>query len=168
MRIGEARALDVGDIDLRQHLLTIRSGKFGKARVLALRSSTTEALRRYLHDARRSLDDGTATPVFVSSLGRRLSHPAALRAFRQACSAARIAAPPPRLHDLRHSFAVQCVIGWYADGRDVNAWLPALSTYLGHISVENTRLYLRANGLLLEQAAARFEAATTALDEVAP
>jgi integrase len=168
MRVGEALALDIGDIDLGQCLLTIRHGKFGKARVLALRPSTAVALRRYIHDARRALRDDAASPIFLSTRGRRLSYPATRHAFHQACSAARIVAPPPRLHDLRHSFAVQRVVGWYKDGRDVNAWLPALSTYLGHLSVEHTRLYLRANGLLLEQAAARFEAATTALDEVTP
>ena len=77
-----------------------------------------------------------------------------------------IADPQPRLHDFRHSFAVSRVAGWYAQGRDVNALLPALSTYLGHISVENTRLYLTANGVLLEQAAVQFADLTSALDEV--
>ncbi len=60
------------------------------------------------------------------------------------------------------------VAAWYAQGRDVNALLPALSTYMGHISVENTRRYLTANGALLEQAATRFAQQTSALDEVLP
>ena len=70
------------------------------------------------------------------------------------------------VHQFRHTFAVSHVAAWYAEGRDVNALLPTLSTYLGHISVENTRLYLTANGALLEQAAARFAHKTSALDEV--
>jgi integrase len=87
-------------------------------------------------------------------------------AIRSACLAAGIPKPWPRPHDFRHTFAVSRVAAWYAQGRDVNALLPALSTYLGHISVENTRLYLTANGDLLEQAAVRFEHQTSALDEV--
>jgi integrase len=104
----------------------------------------------------------------VSNRRRRLSYPGAAQAFRQSSHAADLE-PLPRLHDLRHTFAVQRVVGWYAAGQDVNAWLPALSTYLGHVSIENTRLYLRANGLLFEEAAARFELRTCGLDlEVAP
>ena len=71
-----------------------------------------------------------------------------------------------RARDKRHTFAVSRVAEWYAEGRDANALLPVLSTYLGHVSVENTRKYLIANGALLEQAAERFERQTSALDEV--
>jgi Phage integrase family. len=87
-------------------------------------------------------------------------------AIKKVCLAAQITKPWPRPHDFRHTFAVSRVAAWYAEGRDVNALLPVLSTYLGHVSVENTRLYLTANGVLLEQAAARFLHSTRALDEV--
>ena len=76
--------------------------------------------------------------------------------------------PMPHIHDLRHAFAVRRVAHWYAAGWDVNAQLPALSTYLGHVSVENTRLYLVANGALLQAASARFARGTAALDGVGP
>ena len=82
------------------------------------------------------------------------------------CVTAAIGEPLPCLHDIRHSFAVQCVLAWYRANRDVNTLLPALSTYLGHVSVENTRVYLQANGLLLDEANQRFSTKTAQLDEV--
>jgi integrase len=163
LRIGEALALDVQDLDLANGVLHVRHGKFDKARDLPIRPSTAQALRRYLDDPARVVGTGPDAPVFVSNQRRRLSYPGALVAFRQACRSAPLD-PSPRLHDLRHTFAVRRVLAWYATGDDVNAWLPALSAYLGHTSVEHTRLYLRANGLLLEQAALRFDALTRYLD----
>jgi integrase len=168
MRIGEALALNVGDLDRGDRILTIRKGKFGKSRALPLRESTAEALVCYLDHPLRPVGTDASAPIFVSGLRRRLSYPALWPAIRKACLAAGIPEPSPRPHDFRHTFAVSRVAAWYAQGRDVNALLPALSTYLGHISVENTRLYLTANGALLEQAAARFENKTSALDEVWP
>ena len=67
-----------------------------------------------------------------------------------------------------HSFVVSRIVAWYEQGRDVDQLLPLLSTYLGHVSIENTRAYLTVNGLLLEQAANRFARNTSALDEVGP
>lgn len=169
MRIGEALALNVDDLDERDHLLTIRRGKFGKARVLPIRASTVDALRRYAADSRRGNGHAAPEPLFVSCRHRRISHPAVLQTFHEACREAGVDKPHlPRLHDLRHSFAVHRVSTWYAAGCDVNAMLPSLSTYLGHVSVENTRLYLVANGRLLQDASARFEAYTATLDQVTP
>lgn len=166
MRIGEALALNVGDLDRRDRILTVRRGKFGKSRALPLRESTVEALVRYLDHPLRQVGTDASAPLFVSHRRRRLSYPALWPAVRNACLAAGISKPLPRPHDFRHTFAVSRVAAWYAQGRDVNGLLATLSTYLGHVSVENTRLYLTANGVLLEQAAARFERKTSALDEV--
>ena len=165
MRIGEALALDVGDIESTQHLLTIRRGKFGKTRVLPLRASTTAALGSYVHHPARSLHTAPSSPLFISGRQRRLSYPAAADSFRAAVAAAGSTPPRvPRFHDMRHSFALHCVAHGYATGRDVHTLLPALSTYLGHVSVEHTRCYLQANGVLLEHASRLFEARTRALD----
>lgn len=84
---------------------------------------------------------------------------AAAKSFRDAAQSSMLcgAGVRPRPHDLRHSFAVQRVLTWYRQKRDVQSLLPALSTYLGHVSVEHTRCYLQANGLLLEQANRLFE-----------
>jgi len=168
MRIGEALALDVGDLDRRDRVLTVRQGKFGKSRALPLRESTVEALVRYVDHPLRPLGTEPSTPIFVSQRRRRLSYPVMLSALHQACLAAGIPRPLPRPHDFRHTFSINHLVAWYAEGRDVNTLLPGLSTYLGHISVQNTRLYLTANGVLLEQAAARFAHKTSALDEVRP
>ncbi len=165
MRIGEALALDVGDVEPTQHLLTIRRGKFGKTRILPLRESTTAALGCYVQHPERSCDMAPSSPLFVSGRRRRLSYPAAAKNFHAAVAAAEIAPQrAPRFHDMRHSFALQRVAHWYATGRDVHALLPALSTYLGHVSVEHTRCYLQANGVLLEHASRLFEARTRVLD----
>jgi integrase len=166
LRIGEALALDVGDLDCGNRILTVRKGKFGKSRALPLRESTVEALARYVHHPLRPVGTDASAPLFVSCRRRRLSYPAVSTALCKACLAAGISKPLPRPHDFRHTFAVGRVEAWYTEGRDVNALLPTLSTYLGHVSVENTRLYLIANGTLLEQAAARFAHSIGALDEV--
>jgi integrase len=166
VRIGEALALDVGDLDRRDRILTVRKGKFGKSRALPLRESVAEALACYVDHPLRPVGTDEAAPIFISGRRRRLSYSAALAAARTACIQAGIADSQPRMHDFRHTFAISRVARWQAQGRDVDALLPALSTYLGHVSVENTRLYLTANGVLLEQAAVRFADSTSALDEV--
>jgi len=166
IRIGEALALDVGDLDCHDRILTIRKGKFGKSRTLPLRESAVEALLRYVHHPQRLVSTAASAPIFVSSRHRRLSYPTVCSAVQKAYLIAAIPKPWPRPHDFRHTFAVSRVAAWYAEGRDVNSLLPVLSTYLGHVSVENTRLYLTANGILLDQAATRFAKNTSALDEV--
>ncbi len=166
IRIGEALTLDVGDLDRQDQILTIRSGKFGKSRALPLYKSTVEALVRYMEHPLRPMGTEESAPIFVSTRGRRLSDTAARPGIRRACLAAEIPEPLPRPHDFRHTFAVSRVLAWYELGRDVNALLPALSTYLGHSCVEHTRLYLVANGALLEQASVRFAHHAKALDEV--
>ena len=151
IRIGEALSLDVGDLDPTQHLLIIRRGKFGETRVLPLRESTTTALGSYLHHPARPLDTAPSSPLFVSGRRRRLSYPAAAETSTRPLpprGSRRTARPDS--HDMRHSFAISRVASWYAEGRNVPTLLPALSTYLGHVSVEHTRCYLQANGVLLD------------------
>lgn len=166
LRIGEAVALSVGDIDLGAGLLRVNSGKFGKSRVLPLRPSTVAALETYLNDPRRPIGTAATAPLFVSSRRTRLTRTMAEKTFKALGKATGIDNPSPRLHDLRHSFTVLCVVNWYRAGRDVNALLPALSTYLGHVSIDNTRTYLQANALLLDEASQRFSAKSAQLDEV--
>ena len=166
MRISETLALNVGDLDFDDGLITVRHGKFGKTRVLPLKASTVAALERYISDPRRPVGKTATNPLFISGRKRRLSLPSAETTFKKLCIAASIDEPLPCIHDVRHSFAVLCVLKWYRENRDVNTLLPALSTYLGHVSVENTRAYLQANGLLLEEANQRFSIKTSQLDEV--
>lgn len=166
LRIGEALALDVGDLDTRNRLLTIRAGKFGKCRVLPLQVSTVSALERYLHHPVRRSSGAPAAPLFISERKRRLCYSSFRATFAKVWTATSISGPRPHIHDLRHAFAIRTVTRWYTENCDVNLMLPALSTYLGHVSVENTRQYLVANGSLLRAASARFALGTTALDEV--
>lgn len=160
MRVGEAIALDRGDLDSDHGVLVVRRGKFDKSRELALHRSTAEALRRYLRRGDRPR--AAASPaLLVSTTGNRLAYCNVQRAFRRLVQAAglepRSVTCRPRLHDLRHTFAVRTVLDGYRDGADVEARLALLSTYLGHVDPKQTYWYLSAAPELLELAAGRLE-----------
>jgi integrase len=158
MRIGEAIKLDRGDVDWGQGVLLIRESKFGKSRLVPLHPSSMAALRDYAR-LRDHLQPRPADPsFFVSLTGKRLIYAVVSQTFRQLVDDAGVgadAARPPRLHDLRHSFAVVTLLGWYRSGEDVAAKIPALSTYLGHREPSSTYWYLSAAPELLALAAAR-------------
>lgn len=160
MRVGEALALDDPDVDWHRSLLTVRRGKFGKTRLLPLHPSTMAALHRYAR-VRDRLSPHRPTPsFFVSSTGRRvilqnLQH-VFLRHVRR-CRIGEHHPRTPRLHDLRHSFALKTMRGWYRDGVEVEPRLAALSTYLGHVCPSSTYWYLTATPDLLALACSRLE-----------
>jgi integrase/recombinase XerD len=161
MRPAEAVKLSESDVDLRAGVLTIRETKFRKSRLVPLHSSTTLALRRY-----KTFRDGMVpTPItpafFVIDGGKpfdksRLRN-AFLRIRRDLGWRARTGERLPRVYDLRHSFATRRLLQWYADGVDVHAALPSLSTYLGHVKVSDTYWYLSAIPELMAITAGRFE-----------
>lgn len=160
IRIGEALALDVDDLDRDRAILLVRRGKFGKSRLLPLHASTAAAIQRYVDDPLRPLASTPDAPIFVSSRRRRLEYSAARSALRRAAKLAGVRDEKgrlPRLHDLRHTFAVHRLAAWYQAGRDVNALLPLLSTYMGHVDPKHTYEYLRSAELLFGEAARRFE-----------
>jgi integrase len=164
MRIGEALGLDRRDVDLSGGVLTVRDSKFGKTRELPLHPSTTTALAGY---ARRRADwfpGDTTDAFFVSAAGTRVLYCNFHLGFKELVQRAGIAARSrscrPRPHDLRHAFAVRTLIGWYRDGVDVEASLPKLSTYMGHVMPANTYWYLSAAPELLALAASRLEVAS--------
>jgi integrase/recombinase XerD len=145
MRVGEAISLDHGDLDAGQGLLTIRDGKFGKSRQLPLHPSVLQALTGYAR-LRDSRPGRPASPAFFTSVtGTRLIYQNVHFTFHELVKAAglepRSAACRPRIHDLRHTFAVTALTRWYADGGDVAARLPLLSTWLGHASPDGTYWY---------------------------
>ena len=158
LRIGEAIKLDRSDIDWHDGVLLIRESKFRKSRLVPLHTSTIEALRSYAQ-LRDELRPRPLEPCFFVSLrGKRLNYAVVQQTFRQLVTAAGIghdAPTPPRLHDLRHGFAIHVLLGWYHAGEDVQARLPALSTYLGHREPAHTYWYLSASPELLALAAAR-------------
>jgi integrase len=161
LRVGEAFALDRADIDASNRLLRIRDSKYGKSREVLVHDSTLAALHAYL--ARRDALRPTADPVcvFVSSRGTRLNHKAMQPAFDRIRRVAGVVGSSPGrwpvAHDLRHTFAVNTLLGWYRAGDDVAAKLPLLSTYLGHVDPAATYWYLSAVPELLGLAAERLE-----------
>jgi integrase len=161
MRVSEAMALDDGDLDWRNGLVTVRNSKYNKSRELLLHPTTVEALRAY-RAKRDRLGPIRLTPsLFVSSRGSRLCHETVQPAFRQLVRRAGLVQPPsspqPRIHGLRHTFAVNTLLSWYRDGGDVAARMPLLSTYLGHVDIAATYWYLSAVPELLALAARRLE-----------
>jgi integrase len=155
LRIGEALGLNVEDLDLNERTLFVRKGKFGKDRYVPLAASSMDALLRYRSRAEKLCSDQA---VFVSSRGTRMSPKTIGNIFRRLLQECGIATdkPWPRLHDLRHTFAVNCLCRWYERGEDVNALLPVLSTVMGHVKVSCTQLYLHVPSQLRDTAAARF------------
>ncbi|MDA9983112.1 tyrosine-type recombinase/integrase [Gammaproteobacteria bacterium] len=160
LRCGEAFGLNLSDVDLEQNRLFITKGKFGKSRWVPISSSTADALRRYRH-ARLSISPSLLdSPFFVIPTGRRLYHTNVDHAFRRVLKHCGLrggkGCPGPRLHHLRHTFACTRLLLWYREDKDINALLPALATYLGHININSTQVYLRATTALLDQANQRF------------
>jgi integrase len=163
MRVGEAIGADRADLELDRGVLVVRGAKFGKSREVPLHPSTVEALAAYSR-LRDRLCPRPGTPsLFVSTAGTRLIynnvHHRWLHLVRGAGLEPRSGRCRPRPHDLRHRFAVTTLVGWYRDGADVEARLPQLSTYLGHVAPSDTYWYLHAAPELLGLAARRLEAA---------
>jgi integrase/recombinase XerD len=152
IRRGEALSIPVGGIDLDAGLLPVAPAKGRCERVLPLHPTTAAALAEY--DGLRSRRHPAATAFFVTTRGRRICGHAALTAFRQACAIAGIPGQP-RMHDLRHSLAVNTLLEWYRSGKDVAAEIPALSAYLGHVNPEGTYWYISAVPELMQLAAER-------------
>ena len=160
VRVGEAIRLDRGDIDWACGVLAIRESKFGKSRRVPVLESTLTALDRYARVRDQFCFRTTSSSFFVSMTGTRVIYRIVQQTFRRLCDSAGIgadAASPPRIHDLRHSFAVRTLLDWYRSGADVEAQLPTLSTYLGHRDPRSTYWYLSAAPELLALAAQRLE-----------
>lgn len=156
MRVGEAISLDRSDIDWRAQLLVIRAGKFGKSRELVLHPTTIEALRAYGHARDRALPHPCSPALLLSLAGTRLLYKNVQRGFSHLLRQAELPQRyRPRLHDLRHTFAIKTLVRWYRAGLDVQARLPSLSTYLGHVNPSQTYWYLTATPELMRLAERR-------------
>jgi len=160
LRCGEAFALNLGHLTLDRNLLYVAKGKFGKARWVPISPSTSAVLHGYIHERAQVAPTTGELPVFLTSTGRRLYHTNAHLAFRHILTRCGLrggkGCSGPRLHDLRHSYACTRVLQWYRQGKDVQALLPALATYLGHVNLSATQVYLHATAELLEHAQERF------------
>lgn len=163
LRLGEALALDVADVDLRDGVLAVRKAKFGKSRFVPLHDSTRRALARYAETRNRILPRRPVEAFFVTERGTRIRHAMAEWTFAKVSCAIglRAPAPPsysgrgPRLHDMRHRFAAARLVAWYRAGLDVERELPKLATYLGHVHVRHTYWYIEAVPELLGLATER-------------
>lgn len=162
MRVGEALRLCDDDIDTDTAVITIRATKFGKSRQVPVTADTIDALGTCMEVRDETLATPSWPNVFVSGLGTPVAYSHFCLTFRRAISAAGIGDPAPvlrpRIHDLRHRFAVHTLIGWHEAGLDVAAMLPRLSTYLGHREPRYTYRYLTGTPELLGHAAALLEA----------
>ena len=162
LRGGEAMRLDRSDLDAARGLLTVRNTKFGKSRLVALHHTTVEALQAYGGLRDRLCPSPATASLFVSTTGARLCHEVLQPTFRdllQRCGiASTTSGARPRVHGLRHSFAVATLVQWYRDGVDVQARMPLLSTYLGHVDPGATYWYLTGVPDLFALAADRLQA----------
>ena len=161
MRVGEAVGLDRADFDADSGTLIVRNAKFGKSRELPLHPTTTSALTRYLRRRDRPRPVETIEALLLSSVGTRLWMSDVQTCFRALRARAgigpRSAACRPRLHDLRHGFAVRTLLDAYRTDGDPVRRIAALSTYLGHVNPGKTYWYLHAAPELLELASGRLE-----------
>jgi integrase/recombinase XerD len=158
LRVGEAIKLDRGDIDWAEGVLHIRETKFGKSRLVPLHDSAMTSLREYDALRGRIMPEPEDPSFFVSLTARRLIYAVVCPTFRALVNTAGVglgAPHPPRIHELRHSFAVRTLLNWYHAGDNVQAKIPSLSTYMGHREPACTYHYLSAAPELLALAAAR-------------
>lgn len=156
MRISEPIALDHSDVDLIDGSLTIRRSKFGKSRWLPLHPTTRQALQCYAVQ-RDHIHPIALTPsFFISERATRLTKWSVRYTFVKLSRQIGLRSPQdsfgPRIHDLRHGFAIRTLLNWYRTGINVQQHLPELATYLGHAHVNDTYWYLTATPELLRLA----------------
>lgn len=161
LRLQEALKLTRADVDWKRGLLTIRQTKFRKTRLVPLHPTAVAALRKYARLRDRFQPVARSDAFFVTRRGTRISDATVRATFGQLRSqlswANNRGRPRPRIHDMRHTFACGRLVQWYKQGRDLDQAIAALSTYLGHVDINNTYWYLTAVPELLEAAGARLE-----------
>lgn len=152
LRSGEAVALDLDHLCVDPPVLTV-TGKYGKQRFVPLHPSTMAALTGYQRDRATLTGTPPTGPLLVGARGGRLNANTARAAFRTVADTCDLPTRPgcgtPRLHDLRHTFAVDSLIDAHHQGADVDARIAVLATYLGHVDPLNTYWYLSASPVLM-------------------
>jgi integrase len=161
MRVGEAIGLDTGDLHVTHGVLLIRHAKFDKTRELPLHPTTVAALQAYLARPDRCAAPARSPALLISPAGTRLLYCNVQWTFQRLVQrvglASRAGSCRPRLHDLRHSFAIRTLLDAYRQRQDPQQRLTLLSTYLGHVNPAATYWYLSAAPELLAQAADRLD-----------
>jgi site-specific recombinase XerD len=162
LRIGEALAVTLRDVDLADQVIVVRNTKFFKTRLVPIGSKLAQELAAHIELRRQlPLPAGDDSPLFTTRTGRGWPYQHVITLFQRVRQVAGIDCPtgelrPPRLHDLRHTAAVHRVLAWYRSGEDVQRLLPQLATYLGHIDIKSTQRYLQMTPELLQEASQRF------------
>ena len=161
LRVGEVARLTVGDVDFTRNILCIRETKFSKNRWVPFGPNMANRLRQYC-DQRYGVTVEAQMPLFSFTQGRHI-HPCTIsQTFHKLLPQLELRLPPgvapPRVHDLRHSFAVGTLLRWYREGVDPNRRLIHLATFLGHVDPNSTAVYLTVTDELLREAAQRFHA----------
>jgi integrase len=159
LRVGELVRLDRADVNLPECLMKVRQSKFGKTRLVPFAPQLQKAL---LEHHNRHSASGEGAPFFAVRSGGRLKADTLRHYYRILCDQVGISRADggryqPRIHDLRHTFAVHRLTSWYRQGADVQKLLPLLSVYLGHVHIRATQVYLSMTPELLEEAGNRFE-----------
>ena len=165
LRRGELLRLTLGDFNSKESTLFIRCTKFHKERIIPLSATADAELRAYLNERQRcALPMNASSPIIWNNArgpeGRAYSGTGFALNWKLLCASLKILTPkgtPPRIHDIRHSFAVNALLRWYHDGEDVSAKLPQLSTYMGHVDIVSTHCYLPFVESLRRVAGTRFE-----------
>lgn len=162
LRIGEVISLNIQDVDLHDRLLVIRESKFYKTRLVPISEQLANVLKNYLDGRNRSYVLDKTRPFFTCKHGERIVLMTVEKSFMKIRQKAEVlrydgARYQPRLHDLRHTFAVHRLVAWYKQGANVQRLLPMLATYLGHVHITGTQKYLTMTSELLQEANARFE-----------
>ena len=160
LRTGETVALNIANLDLGPGTLTV-TGKYGKTRMLPLHPTVLHGLAHYLHQRDLMLPAADCPSLLISTSGRRLRTADVQRTFRILVDQAGLgpvsSACRPRLHDLRHTFAVSTMLDAYRSGADAATVLPLLSTWLGHARPGDTYWYLTGTAELLAAATDRLQ-----------
>ena len=163
LRRGELLRMTVGDYDMRERALLVRESKFHKSRFLPLSADGVLALERYLQARRtRRLRVSPETPLIWNRRGggeRAYTPTGFVEVVNQLLEVTGIRKPDgrlPRIHDLRHAFAAHALLRWYRAGEDVQAKLPFLATYMGHVSIVSTEYYLHLTEPVASCASERF------------
>jgi len=160
LRISEALRLSRKDVDLNAGIITVVETKFHKSRFVPLHPTTTRALRNYARDRDRYHRRPSSMAFFLSEKGTSLKYLKLLMTFsslRRGLGWMQPRGQRPRIHDLRHSFAVRRLISWHRRGGDLHHHIAALSTYLGHVRVTDTYWYFTAVPDLLAITGRRYE-----------
>jgi len=159
LRVNEALSLTLEDVDLNGRRLFIRTAKFGKQRYVPLHETTVHQMKQWLSLRSNYVSDSLESYLFVTdSSGKQLNYDRAKRAFIRCRTECKMESggKAPRMHDMRHTYACNCLFKWQDTGADTRAKLPILSTAMGHVGIKSTQVYLHVTSAQLQKASTRF------------